>query len=603
MSRVPLDKHAVIISATGALTPGVGARLYVRNAGTTTAGTGYTSSSGTQTITQPLIAGSDGAFTADSGGLTFGAAWFEADATSIYQYDLYSPDDILNPTQAWPTPTRGADGADGATGATGARGEQGLAGATGPAGNGDLTVNYEAGAFDSIYDVKAFGAVGDGTTDDTVAVQAALDAARSFSVTQAIGNGVVWFPEGIYKISSSLSIVYSVGLKIQGAGHDGYGQFSMGPTIRFTGATGPVLDANRSSGLTIQGIRFEYTHASFSGNVLDLSGPGADAQCWEIKGCSFKGNAGGTASSILYLNRSIIGIVEGCHFGEAQIQIQMGEPTISSYVVGCQVRNCTFNVASDVPIQIAGGAEAIGINNNVFEAKADSSSAAVRFEDDNCWVANIDDNWFGDAAGGPWIELTNAAGWLSGSCKGNRFSGGNTAPALKLTGGSCAMTGVDFSYNRLDNCPLDFSGSNNTGTDEGNIYLGNTAYGAPGDGVVNPEKSGAKIADFNGTLIHPGAVTAGQNPTIGIGMADPQFPVDIKGTTRFLDAILRFGGTPGAADYTQSISWAAAAPTGGAHVTGEIVFYLFPSAGGKIGAVCTAGGTPGTWKSFGAIDA
>jgi hypothetical protein len=45
----------------------------------------------------------------------------------------------------------------------------------------------------------------------------------------------------------------------------------------------------------------------------------------------------------------------------------------------------------------------------------------------------------------------------------------------------------------------------------------------------------------------------------------------------------------------------AAAPSTGTHVAGEVVFNADPIAGGFVGWVCVAGGSPGTWKSFGAI--
>lgn len=51
------------------------------------------------------------------------------------------------------------------------------------------------------------------------------------------------------------------------------------------------------------------------------------------------------------------------------------------------------------------------------------------------------------------------------------------------------------------------------------------------------------------------------------------------------------------------IEYAAAAPTVGTWTAGDIVFNTAPAAGGKIGWVCTVGGTPGTWKPWGAIDA
>lgn len=45
-----------------------------------------------------------------------------------------------------------------------------------------------------------------------------------------------------------------------------------------------------------------------------------------------------------------------------------------------------------------------------------------------------------------------------------------------------------------------------------------------------------------------------------------------------------------------------AAPTTGTWNRGDILYNTAPSASGKVGWVCTTGGTPGTWKAFGDID-
>ncbi|CAG7653484.1 right-handed parallel beta-helix repeat-containing protein [Paenibacillus allorhizosphaerae] len=52
----------------------------------------------------------------------------------------------------------------------------------------------------ALYNVKDFGAAGDGTADDTAAIQAALDYAY------AQGGGTVYVPGGIYPITATLSI-------------------------------------------------------------------------------------------------------------------------------------------------------------------------------------------------------------------------------------------------------------------------------------------------------------------------------------------------------------------------------------------------------------
>jgi hypothetical protein len=51
------------------------------------------------------------------------------------------------------------------------------------------------------------------------------------------------------------------------------------------------------------------------------------------------------------------------------------------------------------------------------------------------------------------------------------------------------------------------------------------------------------------------------------------------------------------------MDYADAAPATGTYQPGDIVYNSAPSAGGTVGWVCTAAGTPGTWKTFGAIAA
>ena len=59
--------------------------------------------------------------------------------------------------------------------------------------------------------VKDFGAVGDGTTDDTSAIQAAINA------VEAAGGGIVYLPNGSYKTTSEL-VIDTAGTKLVGDG-------------------------------------------------------------------------------------------------------------------------------------------------------------------------------------------------------------------------------------------------------------------------------------------------------------------------------------------------------------------------------------------------
>lgn len=53
----------------------------------------------------------------------------------------------------------------------------------------------------------------------------------------------------------------------------------------------------------------------------------------------------------------------------------------------------------------------------------------------------------------------------------------------------------------------------------------------------------------------------------------------------------------------RAVVYGTAAPTTGLHLQGEIVFNSAASSGGHAGWICTSTGTPGTWKTFGAIAA
>lgn len=102
---------------------------------------------------------------------------------------------------AGPQGIQGATGATGATGVTGPQGPQGLQGNTGPQGIQGATgpqgiQGIQGVPGESLFaSVTTYGAVGDGTNDDTAAIQAALDA-----------NTVVYLPPGSYKVTSSLRL-------------------------------------------------------------------------------------------------------------------------------------------------------------------------------------------------------------------------------------------------------------------------------------------------------------------------------------------------------------------------------------------------------------
>jgi hypothetical protein len=105
-----------------------------------------------------------------------------------------------------------------------------------------------------IADVKAFGAVGDGTTDDAAAINAAI--------VYAEANGsVVYLPRGSYKVDSPIDMTERTALTFMG---DGDFQDSLTPTSILGNTGSVVLDLMGSSNCHIRNIRIrvESTYAN-----------------------------------------------------------------------------------------------------------------------------------------------------------------------------------------------------------------------------------------------------------------------------------------------------------------------------------------------------
>ena len=112
--------------------------------------------------------------------------------------------------------------------------------------------NHEV-AEQSWISVKSYGATGNGTTDDTTAIQAAITAAEALTLGGSAG-GVVYFPYGEYKISSVLTIA-SANITLIGDG--GGGEFYGYPVkIIQTSTTANGLTVNNAWKISIRGIAF-----------------------------------------------------------------------------------------------------------------------------------------------------------------------------------------------------------------------------------------------------------------------------------------------------------------------------------------------------------
>ncbi len=116
-----------------------------------------------------------------------------------------------------------------------------------------------------IFNVKTRGAVGNGSTDDTAAIQAVINSAV------AVGGGTVFFPAGIYVVNGSLVCQNQddIFLRGSGAAHAIYeASPTTGTIFKRTSGTGAILSFG-ATGTNAQWVRGGgISGITFDGNVL-----------------------------------------------------------------------------------------------------------------------------------------------------------------------------------------------------------------------------------------------------------------------------------------------------------------------------------------------
>jgi hypothetical protein len=289
-----------------------GGKLYSYAAGTTTPQTTYTSVSGTTAHTNPIVLDS-------AGRVATGEIWVTAGQN--YKFVLKTSAEVTIAT--WDNIT-GINGTGIATNAVSVQYD--------PAGTGAVATTVQAKLRESV-SVKDFGAVGDGVTDDTAAIQAALNA--------SVGKEL-FFPSGNYLVTSSL-IFPTAGDNVE--------------NIALVGEAGTVVAANALTTISFTG----------SGALFDLR-KGTDANT-NANGVRFEG-----------LRLSGVTLTSG-RYGMTAYDFQ-----------GCIIRNCVFSLF-DVGFIIERYCyycifENISINNGLTKGCSVSIVNGTTFE--QCRVSRID---------------------------------------------------------------------------------------------------------------------------------------------------------------------------------------------------------------------
>lgn len=170
------------------------------------------------------------------------------------------------------------------------------------------TLSNWMGEFSAMwFNVKdpAFGAKGDGTTDDQSAITAAIAAAN------AVGGGIVFFPPGTYRITTSINVTFGVSL------------LGSGPEASII------------------------TMDSASNSTLEILGHPVDSIAYQfVRGFGFQAMQTCTGRVAGWINAFVL--FENCHFGTNNLQqgdlITEGGASTNG---GTVVRDCTFKIRAD----------------------------------------------------------------------------------------------------------------------------------------------------------------------------------------------------------------------------------------------------------------
>src|SRR5262249_20495569 len=188
------------------------------------------------------------------------------------------------------------------------------------------------------FNVKSdqYGAVGDGSTDDTAAFQAAINAAV------AVRGRVLVPPSATrYVIAGQLDFTAAGadGVELCGASPAANGGAGAASVLLFPGSTSPLIKASGRIGQRFSDLQLLFNNNAFVGTVLDLS----TAQLPVVQGCYFgKGGNAPTAGLIIGMDNGAFAKIERCVFHNYTVSIQ-GVGTSGHTSQSVVVRDCLFS--------------------------------------------------------------------------------------------------------------------------------------------------------------------------------------------------------------------------------------------------------------------
>lgn len=291
---------------------------------------------------------------------------------------------------------------------------------------GQVTANLDK----LVYNVKAHGATGNGTTDDTAAIQAAINA------VQAAGGGVVYFPTGTYLVTPTASPALAVtgnGVRLVGAGNkaatlkkstDGILLDMSGPSTDASGATHVRYCSIESLGVNGNGrtglvFRFYYADNLFIRDVFISSNLDTcidTTEFWDTRIYNLNIESCGSAADASTPNILLRNSAAASGFGYSADNVNQ------IHLIGCRFEDF-FTGA----LWIQQGVAALNNPNGIYVTDCKFETSRVR--------------------GGPHLQVTSACRGVFAThlymYSGGFYSGYTTAQnVIQWSGGNSALTDV-----------------------------------------------------------------------------------------------------------------------------------------------------------------
>lgn len=229
--------------------------------------------------------------------------------------------------------------------------------------------------FGDVYNVKDYGAVGDGVADDTTKIQNAANACIS-------NGGILYFPNGTYKITSTITFdaTSQKGIRIIGSGGGNAAVLSS----RITGnINGYLFDFQYDTGgptyndpvRSIEYLCFDNQHTPSVGQITNTEPVGTTTGGVAGTACGCIHMPGGIANRLVGCNFNFlggIGIFNFCQNAEmagCSFTGPYGSTNASDSIAvignGLHIHDCKINTVGYGVVITGGGNNAVGIISNI----------------------------------------------------------------------------------------------------------------------------------------------------------------------------------------------------------------------------------------------